>query len=505
MVSIPAMIGDSNMRKNSTLVLMIVLINFTSITMASNDQIYFDLGVFALQEGDTETARQNFEKALMYSSESPLYLYYLGKVELAEKKYDVAQSRFALAWQLSPDLPGLAFDIASAHFYQKSYKQAAKLYEMAIKQDTDAEQTIIAHFQAGIAFFHMRKFEQAIPLLLHAAETTPSLKDAGYFYAGICFYHQHDWTLAHNYLNQVKMHAAQRNLRRQASKWLQAVETQRIQFKPHDLYCKLGLSYDDNVELYSPDENVDSDDVLNTVLLFGRYHLVNEATFKMGAGYGHYQSTHLDTSDANLINSNLIFYGTFQNDAYQLHTELMPSYFWLNSNRFLQRIQMRSRISFSVENVIVPNIYYAYTMDNHFQDDHRDANRQGIGLGLSFLFDPDLYQLQTLFSSEKISSSHRNHNYETSKAQFHLKVFAHPKCALNLFAQSGLRNHEHLDSIHRIKREDKQYQARLGVEIPLEYKGLQVEMNYQWFKNDSNIHSYDYRKNLLAVYLTVRQ
>jgi tetratricopeptide (TPR) repeat protein len=484
---------------------MIIMIHHTSIAMASNDQIYFDLGVFALQEGDTETARQNFEKALMYSSENPLYLYYLGKTELDEKKYEVAQNRFALAWQLSPEIPGLAFDIASAHFYQKSYKQAAKLYEIAIDQDTDAEQTVIAHFRAGIAFFYLNEFELAIPHLLHAAETTPSLKDAGFFYAGICFYHQHDWTLAHNYLNQVKMHALNKSLRRQASKWLQAVEMGRLQFKPYDLYFKLGFGYDDNVSLFSPDADVDSDDALNTLLLFGRYHLINEAEFKMGVGYGHYQSTHLDTSDANLINSNLIFYATTQNDTYQWNTSLMPSYFWLNSNRFLQRTQLRTCLSLNVENVIVPHIYYAYTMDNHFQDENRDANRHGIGLGVSFMFDPDLYQLQTRFSSDKISSAHRNHNYENSNAQLYLNVFAHPKCTLKLFGRCGFRNHEHQDTIHLIKREDKQYQAQLGIEVPLKYKGFHVEMNYQWAKNDSNIHVYDYRKNLLTVFLTVRQ
>ena len=493
------------MRKKLTLVLMFILIIDSSIMMASNDQVYFDLGVFALQEGDTETARKNFEKALMYSSENPLYLYYLGKAEMAEKKFDEAENRFAIAWQLDPQLSGLAFDMASAHFYQKSYKQAAKLYEMAIKQDSDAEQTMIAHFRAGLSLFHMRKYEQAIPHLLHAAERTPSFTDAGYFYAGISFYHQKDWTLAYNYLNQVKMHAAQRSLRRQALKWLEVVEIQRIRFKPYNLYLKLGMAYDDNVELFSPDVDADSDDILNTAILLGRYHLVNEENFKMGIGYGHYQSTHLDTSEVNLISSNLMFYSIVQKPNYQWRTGFQPSYFWLDSDRFLQRIKCQSRISFNVENVIVPHIDYAYTMDNHFQDEHRDANRHFIGLGLSFLFDPDVYQLQTLFSSEKVSSAHRNHNYETSKAQIYFKLFAHPKCALILFAQSGFRDHEHQDTIHHIKREDKQYQARLGIEIPLEYQGLQVEMNYQWAKNDSNIHAYDYRKNMLAVYLTVWQ
>ncbi|MBF0451373.1 MAG: tetratricopeptide repeat protein [Candidatus Magnetomorum sp.] len=493
------------MQKKLIVFLFLSLAIASRSTMASNETIFFDLGVFALEEGNTAKARQYFKQALAFSKDNPLFLQYLGKTDLADAHYDSAHKQFASAWQLNPDLSGLPYDLATTYFQQKAYDQALQLFEKAIQQNTDAEQTVIAHFCAGISYFHKKKYEQAIPHFLTAAESTPDLKDSAFLYAGICLYHQHDWTLAENYLKQVHMHAAQRELRQRASKWLQAVQAQRIQFKPFDLFCKFGMGYDDNVELNSPENDSDSDDFVSTVFMYGRYHLVNAQDYKLGIAYGHYQTIHPDTTEVNLINSTVMVYAMGQKQAFQWMTEISPSYYWLDSDRFLSRFQWRLRTTFNIENVIFPYLVYSYTLDDHFQDDHRDANRNGIGLGVSFMFQPDVYKLQTLFSSEKTSSAHQDHNYEMSKAQLSLNLFVHPLCTLTLLTRCGLRDHEHIDSIQHIKRKDKNYHARLGVQIPLKFEGLSADISYQWSKNDSNIHDYDYRKNLIAVYLTLRQ
>jgi len=495
------MIGDSTMQKKSPLIFLLLLLNSTSITMASNDHVFFDLGIFALHEGQTNTARQYFGKAFLEMPDNPNYLYYLGKTELAEKNYELAQKQFDIVWQRSPNIPGLAFDLATTHFYQKKYTSAVKFYELAINQVVDAEQLILAYFQTGMAQFHLRNYERAIPYLLHAAKNSPSFKFTAYYYAGICFYQQHEWTLAYNYFKHVKMHAPRRYLRRQALKWLIPLKKKQAQYSPYNLYCKFSIVYDDNVTFESTESDMESDDRLNSLLLFARYHLVNESDCRIGMGYGHYQSSHMDNSESNLINSHLYFYGIFHNDIFQWNTELVPSYFWLDRHRFLYQTQWRSRLRFWIEKSVVPSLHCSYTMDNHFHDEHRDSNRHGIGLGLSFMFDPDFYHLETLFTSEKISSSHQNHNYETLKAELNLNVFAYPSCTFTFCARSAFRNHEHLNSFYQIKREEHQYQARLGIEIPLQYKGLFLEMKYQWSKTDSNIHVYTFQKNLFAFQL----
>jgi len=493
------------MGKKLIIVPFVIIAIYSVRVMASNETIFFDLGVFALEEGNITKAELYFKKALAFSPENPQLLHYLGKTDLASERYDSAQKNFIKAWNLNPELESLAFDLANTYFKQKIYDQSALLFETAIQQDSNPEETVLAHFYSGLSYFNKKKYEKAIPHFLSAAELAPSLKNKSFFYAGICFYHQHDWDLSESHLKQVKMHAKEISMRRIASKWLKAVRLQREHFKPFDLYCKMGLSYDDNVELYSPDIDTDKDDFLNTALIYGRYHLVNEQDLKLGVAFGHYQTTHLETTEANLINSNLIFYGIQHKESFQWMTELSPSYFWFDSDRFLSRIQWKFRLACNIDKVILPYISYTYTYDNHFQDDNRDSNRNGISLGLLFMFHPDLYRFQTFFSSEKISSAHQDHNYEISKAQFNLNVFAHPLCTFKTSARYGLRDHEHINSIQHIKRKDKQYNALLGFEIPLHIilKGLRADISYQWSKNDSNIHVYDYRKNLVALYLTM--
>jgi len=495
----------NSMQKKMIVFLLVIFVMTCGLSMASNEMIFFDLGVFALDEGNTAKARQYFKQALAFSKKNPLFLQYLGKTDLAEGHYDNAHQRFSTAWTMNPKLSGLAYDLATTYFLQKEYDRSIQLFEKAIEQDTDAEQTIISHFRAGISCFHKKKYEQALPHLMTAAEQSPALKDTAFLYAGICFYHQHDWTLAYNYLKQVQMHAGERSLRKRAGIWLQAVNAQRIHFKPYDLYCKFGIGYDDNVELNSPEFDDDTDDFFNTIFLYGRYHLVNTQDLKLGMAYGHYQTTHIDTTEANLINSNVMFYAIGHQESFQWMTELTPSYYWLDSDRFLSRFQWRLRSTFNIENVIFPYLLYTYTKDDHYQDDRRDANRNAVGLGVSFMYLPDVYKLNTLFTSEKISSSHQDHNYDISKAEINLNMFVHPLCTLSILARCGLRDHEHIDSIHIQKRQDKNYTARLGVQVPLQFDGLSADFNYQWSKNDSNIHDYDYRKNVIALFLTLRQ
>ena len=495
----------NSMQKKLIVFLLVICAMTSGLSMASNETIFFDLGVFALDEGNTSKARQYFKQALAFSTDNPLYLQYLGKTDLAESNYTNAQKRLSSAWENNPDLTGLAYDLATTYYLQKAYDRSIQLYEKAIEQDTDTEQTVISHFRAGISYFHKKKYEKALPHLLIAADSAPALKDTAFLYAGICFFHQHDWTLSESYLKQVQMHAEKKSLRNRAAQWLQAVNAQRIHFKPYDIYCKFGLGYDDNVELNSPEHDSGADDVVNTIFLLGRYHLVNKQDLKLGMAYGHYQTSNIDTTEANLINSNVMLYAIGHNQSFQWMSEFSPSYYWLDSDRFLCRLQWRLRSSFNIENVIFPYVMYTYTLDDHFQDDHRDANRNAVGLGLTFMFQPDVYKLQTLFTSEKTSSSHQDHNYEISRAEMKLDLFVHPLCSLKLLARCGLRNHEHIDSINHMKRKDKNYLARLGFQIPLQFEGLSADLNYQWSKNDSNIHDYDYRKNLISLSLTLRQ
>jgi len=490
------------MPQNLTIFLTIFIISFSfSKFLDANDRVYFDLGEFALCVGNTKKARQYFKKALNLSPENPLYLQYLGKTDLAERQYKAAQKQFVQAQQLDPELIGLAYDLATTHFFQKEYPLATSFYERAIVQDSDAVQTAVAYYRAGMAYFHCLAYEKAIVHLLEAAERSHSFKDTAYFVAGICFYHQQDWDFAKNYLKQVRVYADNRFLRRKASQWIDTINRRQENHRPFHLFCRLGIGFDDNIRFQHVEE---SDAFVNTLFLHGQYHLVNRLNFKSGVGYAHFKAIHFDSNKANLIISKPSLYALVQQKDYKWTTELAPAVFWLDSDQSLNRFQCKSRISINFENIIMPYLLYSYTLDNHFINDNQDGNRNGIGMGVNFLFDPDFYQCQTLFTSEKVSSSHRDYNYDISKAKVTFNILVHPKCVLNFMGSIGFRIHEHVSSLYHVKRDDKLFQVRLGFRTSLIYQFLNFEMQYQWLKNNSNIPNHGFKKNMISCYTRLR-
>ncbi len=68
---------------------------------------YYDLGVFAYEDGDYEDAENNLTKALEFNPFNPFYNHYLGKTYLKKERYQEAENYLTIAWKISPDIPGL--------------------------------------------------------------------------------------------------------------------------------------------------------------------------------------------------------------------------------------------------------------------------------------------------------------------------------------------------------------------------------------------------------------
>ena len=63
------------------------------------------------------------------------------------------------------------------------------------------------------------------------------------------------------------------------------------------------------------------------------------------------------------------------------------------------------------------------------------------------------------------------------------------------------KDYDNIDSLHNIKREDDKYSIGLELSRPLFYKWLEVQLEYNYTKNDSNISDYDYKRNTITLYI----
>ena len=70
---------------------------------------YYDLGVFAYEDGDYKEAEINFKKALTADPGNPSYNHYMGKTYIKLNQFGEAEKYIDAAWRIDPDLPDLPY------------------------------------------------------------------------------------------------------------------------------------------------------------------------------------------------------------------------------------------------------------------------------------------------------------------------------------------------------------------------------------------------------------
>jgi tetratricopeptide (TPR) repeat protein len=159
------------------LVVSVVLVLFLPANAEEGGDVYYDLGVFAYEDGDYEIAERHFKKALEFDADNPLYNHFFGKIYLKTGRYQEAMNYLNLAWEVDPDMSELKYDIASLNFKMSNYPRAAELFAEIVDEDPS---NLLAHFhelyQTGLDYF------------LALAEKSPANKGNSYYYAGVCYW-----------------------------------------------------------------------------------------------------------------------------------------------------------------------------------------------------------------------------------------------------------------------------------------------------------------------------
>jgi len=243
---------DSHGQVQSTLPLGI-----TGEAEREEGRTYYDLGVFAYEDGDYGDAEKNFMKALKFNPVNPYYNRYLGKTYLKTERYQDAENYLNMAWNVNPNISGLKYDVAILNYKIARYSKAADLFSEIVKEDPS---NVLAHYHAGINLYKQKRYEEAVDYFIGASEKSPSIKANGYYYAGICFKKMGKIEEAVEKLEYVRDHADSELLRENAKKWLKAIEVEKKAMKPYSIYLKIGYQYDDNVRVVPLDQDIYADE-----------------------------------------------------------------------------------------------------------------------------------------------------------------------------------------------------------------------------------------------------
>jgi tetratricopeptide (TPR) repeat protein len=465
---------------------------------------YYDLGVFSYESGDYETAEKNLKKALELNPGHPPYHHYLGKTYLKMARYDEAIKHLTQAWSGDPEIPELKYDLAYGHFQLEDYAKAADLFEQLADEDPTH---VLSHYYGGVSLYKEKQYSKALDYFLAAAKTSPTIRVNGRYYAGMCYLKMGDNEKAVVELEYVRDNTDSESLKENSMQWLESIAERAKAFKPYVLYAKIGYQYDDNIRYEPLDEDIfsDEDDFLTSLDFAGQYHFVNRADLKCIAGYYHYQTLHNQLDEYDLAESVPNLNVKYLMKPYTFGLNYLYYYYWVDYQRYLRRHRLIPEVSWDINDQFSTHFKYSYYDNEHFQDNRYDGDNHEISLLFDYrhLVDEKEINLIGEIGYEDNNATHPDEYYGRIKFRGSVYFMGPWELRFKVTARYEDKSYDNTDSFFNVKRKDDRYEGSILMAHRFFHDYLNVQVEYTYTKNDSNISFYEYEKNKIGLYLTV--
>lgn len=304
-----------------------------------------------------EMSRGNFQEALQLAreavAEAPGDLerqYILGIAYARAGRPEEAESIFRALIEADLERYRKAyFDLSGVELARGREAEALRALEEARPLDPGR-----ADYESAIVYMRLKQFEKASELLKRAAILKPELAVEATIQRAIAEYQLKHYSKARELLREVKKMSMPPEKARQVEALLKDFDAAMRANRPWYLAVTLGYQYDSNV-LQNPLGQVglapaaqarqQHDSAVLANLLF-RYNLYDQAPWRFGVAYNHYQLTYFDNDDLSLLGLRPSLYLQWERAPYFLTFEYMFSYFWTGSdpsviaNAFMPRFVM---------------------------------------------------------------------------------------------------------------------------------------------------------------------
>ncbi len=469
--------------------LLLLAVPVDGLGADADGKAYFDLGVFAYEDGDHEGAMTNFLRALAKDPDNPRYHHYLGKTYLAQGKFEAAEEHFHRAEMTRPDLPGLDYDLGLVRYRAERFEEAARRFLAAARAAPDDPRP---RFYAGLSRFKGGQYEAAAESFRTAAEIAPSLEDDAAYYIGICELKSGRATQAAERFRFVLDHSDSDSLKGYADRWLNALADK----KPYRVRIKAMVVYDDNVLLQSSDDPspTDTEDLVFKGFFSLTHDLARGDRHTVGVGYSQYHTFHEDLKRNDLVAVTGRLFARYRFSPFTVGLAYTPTYYRVGGESFLFRHRITPDLYWSIRDGTVLRGAYSYSR-NDYDNDAADGQSHEVTTALyqdltprTYVFGGIGYELNDADGAEK--------SYSQYAARAGTTVGLPWSVDLGVTARFTHRDYDDTE------REDDKIHIATSLTRPLSIPDLDLDLslNYTFTDNDSDVN--DYRKNTVGFSLT---
>ncbi|MCD6584391.1 MAG: tetratricopeptide repeat protein [Desulfobacteraceae bacterium] len=482
---------------------MLLVSLFNPVIADEIAQNYYDLGVFAYEEGNFKEAGGLLQKTVSLNPDNARANYYLGQTYAKLDQPDEAEFYLTAAFFLDPQIPGLKYSLGRLFFEKGDYGQALEKFEEVAADDPE---NVLAIYYSGISRYKLAQYDAAGEYLVKAARMSPTIKGNGYYYAGVCDYHLGRFDEAVKKFEHVMAVADSEDMKENARSWAQSIKKEQSATKPYCLYLKTGYLYDDNVVLEPADLDIVADESDSAFMLYfsGKYDVIVGRQVTSGIGYSHYQTRYQDLEEYDLTGSIGNVYLNYKFcESVWVSLKYLPTYYWVDSESYLMQHQVKPSVLWMIDNYNAVDFSYSYYRNNYFTDNSRDGHSNEMSADYSRRFSGLDGYVFCGVGYEINSADGKDQDFSELKTLAGISYDIFEKTNITVYANYYDKQYDDKDILFNIKRDDSRYFASASITQNIWKQWLNVSAEYTFTKNNSNIAQFDYERNAMLLSVSI--
>ena len=466
-----------------------------------------------LEKAIGQYKHENYDEALVtlkkYRAEDPqstLAAYYLGLTYKQVQDYKDAIPNLKDAVTQSPKIKGALIELIDC-LYQVGELDEAK--EWILEAEKEEIRPAQVAFLKGLVLAKEAKDDEAIAAFENAKSLDSSMAQACEYQIGLCHLKSRRFEDARRAFEDVVLIGPSSNMANFANEYMNAIEKRQAAERPFRISAGVAWQYDDNVVLKPDDDSVatniqDKSDSREVFTAKAEYDKRLNDKFGINAQYMFYYGLQNTLHFYDMISNTILGQPKvfFENNSV-LTFPTSYSHMIVNEKSYLSTPTTSAVYSIMVGKSNMAQCYVKYQYQNYLwspstADENRDGNNIGFGLGWYYFYAQNKGFLNLRYAFNNDWTEGNNWDCLGNRGSVTALIPVMDKLNLTLSGDIFVQTYANTNSLFNTKRQDEVYTVSSLLAYKF-YKDSEMQLQYTYVKDSSNIGVYDYSRNVYSV------
>lgn len=496
--------------KTLSVVSAVLLALLFSTPSYSQDADYLSQGITDYKDESYEEAFESLSKARSLDGKSAKAAYYLGLTNKRLQNFKEAKANLKDALSLDPFMNEAHYELAEVLYYLDETDEAAKEIEAAGGAGLPAGDVA---FLRGLILAKAGKNEEAVNSFKTAKAKDGRLTQSADYQIGVIYIKENRLAEAKEAFNQVVIKDPASDLAMYADEYGKSIEKKQDRERPFKLTAGLRYEYDNNVVLKPADSAAangvtNEDDRREVFTLRSDYDKKLQGPWSIKTQYSLYLTNqhHLETHDIQSHTINIIPGHSHKEHA----TNVLFGYNYtlVDDSRYLQTMTFSPSHNHTLSPTQLATVSFKLQRKEFLSEpfntnEDRDSVDMGLGVGYFSFFTGSGGFFNLRYELNREVADGKNWSYRGNKFIANILYPIGDDWRVQAYFDAYLQNYENTHTVFGKARIDRVYTQSVLVAYEV-MKKVELVFQYTHVRDDSNIATYDYDRDIVSGGFEIR-